>query len=327
MSSESTDFAHNSSGTGSERDGNKMKKFNHFFITIFNVKRPKPIFKSVVRKLHYRLNRKEFILNGQKIPNNPETPIRLNEEYLETRFKLFEKFCFPSVVSQSNQNFKWLVFFDQLTPDNCKNRIENYSKYSNFVPIYVDEYNSTTLKNAVTENLTDTPEYLITTNLDNDDAISRDYVQLVQEEFNDQKFTAITFPYGYVWKEPSGKIYLREYLSNPFISLIEVVENFKTVYHIPHQEYIPKYAKLGCLKLIKTQPTWMQVIHGSNVRNRVEGIRKPRKNIENDFFINVDNPLQEENILFIGLELPLNYFQSITLKFIRGIRERLAQIE
>jgi hypothetical protein len=320
-------LAHNSSGTGSG-DGNQMKKFNHFFITIFNVKRPKAIFKSVVRELHSRLNRNEFILlNGQKVRNNPETPIRLNEEYLETRFRLFEKFCLPSVGSQSNQNFKWLVFFDQLTPDNYKNRIESYSKYSNFVPIYVDEYNSTTLRAGIADNLTDNPEYLITTNLDNDDAISRDFVKLVQEEFNEQKFAVISFPYGYVWKEPSGKIYLREYLSNPFISLIESVENFKTVYHIPHQEYVSKYAKLGWIKPIKSQPTWMQVIHGSNVRNRVEGIRKPRKNIRYNFSINIENTLMDENLLFIGLELPINYFQSISLKFIREIRERLSSID
>ena len=304
-----------------------MKNYNHFIITIFNVKRPKPIFKSAWRKLHHKLQRKEFILNGQKVQNNPETPIGLNEEYLGTRFRLFEKFCFPSVVSQANQNFKWLVFFDSRTPDNCKKRIGKYSEYSNFVPIYVDEFNSTTLRKAIADNLTDAPEYLITSNLDNDDAISRDYVQLVQREFNEQKNTAITFPYGYVWKEPSGKLYLREYLSNPFISLIESAENFKTVYHIPHQDYLPKYAKTGLIKPIKTHPTWMQVIHGSNLRNRIEGIRKPRKKIGKDFSINIETNLMDENMLFIGLELPLNYFQSTTLNFIRGIREKLEQID
>ncbi len=306
----------------------KMKNFNHFLLTIFNVKRIKPRF-SGLEKLHASLNRKEFILNGKKVLDNPETPIRLNEEYLETRFRLFEKFCLPSVRSQSNQNFKWLVFFDTLTPENCKKRIERYSPdYSNFVPIYINEYNDViVIKNAIADNFKDNPEYLITSVLDNDDAICRDYVKLVQEEFNEQKFTAITFPYGYVWKEPSGKIYLRKYLSNPFISLIESTDNFQTVYHVPHQEYVPRYSKLGLLKSIETKPTWMQVIHGSNVRNRVEGIRKQRKKVVNDFSINVENLLRDENLLFLGLELPINYTQSITLKSIRYIRERWAQIE
>lgn len=306
-----------------------MKKFNHFFITIFNVKRPKPFFKSVWRKLHSQLTRKEFILNGQKVLNNPETPIRLNEDYLETRFKLFEKFCFPSVVGQSNQNFKWLVFLDSQTPDSCKEKIEKYSEYSNLVPIYVEEFNSTTLRNAITNNLTDNPEYLITTNLDNDDAISRDYVKLVQKEFNEQNFAVVTFPHGYVWKEPSGKLYLREYLSNPFISLIESAKDFKTVYYIPHQDYVPKYAKAGLIKPIKANPGWMQVIHGSNLRNRIEGMRKPRKKLFDNFSVNIEKSFieEDENRLFIGLELPLNYCQSITLKMIRGVREKLEQID
>jgi hypothetical protein len=84
---------------------------------------------------------------------------------------------------------------------------------------------------------------------------------------------------------------------------------------------------LGWLKSIETKPTWMQVIHGSNVRNRVEGIRKPRKKVVNDFSINVENILIEENLLFLGLELPINYTQSIALKSIRYLRERWAQIE
>ena len=48
--------------------------------------------------------------------------------WLKHRYYLFETFCFPSILSQTNKNFKWLVFFDKDTPSeyvdiNLKNHL------------------------------------------------------------------------------------------------------------------------------------------------------------------------------------------------------------
>jgi hypothetical protein len=68
-------------------------------------------------------------------------------------------------------------------------------------------------------------EYLITTKIDNDDALHKDFIKTIQENFNKQKFEFISFPYGYVFH--IDKIYLLKYLENPFVTLVEKIMETK----------------------------------------------------------------------------------------------------
>lgn len=64
---------------------------------------------------------------------------RLDEEYLDYRFSLFESYCLPSVINQDCQDFKWIILFDAKTPDKYKQRIsELHSAYNNIVPFFFD---------------------------------------------------------------------------------------------------------------------------------------------------------------------------------------------
>ena len=45
----------------------------------------------------------------QKDKSNKTT---LGEDWMEERFNLFERFCFPSLMHQSDKNFRWLCLFD-----------------------------------------------------------------------------------------------------------------------------------------------------------------------------------------------------------------------
>lgn len=92
--------------------------FEHYIITRFNL----PIFQPKVK--------------GKKYTS-------CSEEYLNYRFQLFEKYCLPSIKNQSCQNFKWLVLFDDNTPEPFKIRASQWQKdYSNLVPCYLnmDDY-------------------------------------------------------------------------------------------------------------------------------------------------------------------------------------------
>ena len=63
-------------------------------------------------------------------------------EWLEHRVELFEKYCFPSIKSQSCQDFNWIVLFDSKTPDKYKARIEEYQKScAQFIPVFVAPQN------------------------------------------------------------------------------------------------------------------------------------------------------------------------------------------
>lgn len=233
------------------------KIFQHFVLTVFNVDD----------------------LTG------PKSELKLNISWLKHRFKLFDQFCYPSVRAQSNQNFKWILLFDINTPDIFKGRISKYSEWENFIPVYISKRNPNSFLEVILHYLTDETEYLITTRLDNDDAIFKDFVEILQNYFDRQKLQFLNFTNGYIWR--NNEIYLFKQPSNSFASLIEKIDDFsfRTVFT---GEGHHKLYKVGPVKEINTKPAWIQVIHTKNRANRVRGtLQTPReiKYLGSDFEI------------------------------------------
>lgn len=54
----------------------------------------------------------------------------LTEKWLEERFNLFEKYCFPSVANQSIKNFYWLIFLMLALQIFLKNELRNIQMIS-----------------------------------------------------------------------------------------------------------------------------------------------------------------------------------------------------
>jgi hypothetical protein len=252
-----------------------MNKFEHFIITVFNVRRP--------------------IKNNTKI---------LESDWLSYRFELFDRFCYPSVRAQTNQKFKWLVYFDPQTPKKFKDKVHEYSKWHNFIPIYSEIWDIQLNRKIILNNLSDNVEYLITTNLDNDDAIAKDFVNNIHQEFKYQKFEFISFPSGHILDiNNKGKLYSFKYLNNPFVSLIEKinspgVDGFKTInFGVCHTDF----STVGKIKSIQSKASWLQVVHGNNASNCVRGIRQPKKNIISEF------PINYAGLTHITDEFSINY--------------------
>jgi hypothetical protein len=218
----------------------------------------------------------------------------IDPDWLAHRFQLFEQFCYPSMRSQVNQNFKWLVFFDSETPIAFKQKIAGYAEWHHFIPVYVDgEFTSALNRTTVLAHLPQDTEFLITTRLDNDDAVSRDFIEVIQANFWHQSLEFINLTNGYVWSD--GRLYSFQYLKNPFMSLIERIQQrsldgFKTVLCGEHTQL----AAIGAIKQVKTVPTWLQVVHGKNVSNRIRGVREPVQKLGERFFIDrQDIPLSD----------------------------------
>lgn len=260
-----------------------MGQFNHFFLTKFNVR------------------------------SFPELRPGCDPVWLERRFNLFDKFCFPSVSNQSNQNFQWLVFFDIDTPDTFKEKISGYAKkWKNFVPVYLDcplpygEFPDE-VRAVVRQLIPHDCEYLITTWLDNDDAIHRDYVQLIQDNFDRQDGETLNFFFGYQLAE--GKLYFDFELANHFISLFEKYnpESFNTCLSRPHKEL---YEVSKSAKKIFCKPLWVEVVHGSNYMNVYRrGFRVPTGKILDDFFIEAEAPSdREQTIPFLVEQAKISIF-------------------
>jgi Putative rhamnosyl transferase len=218
----------------------------------------------------------------------------LDPTWLEYRFQLFEQFCYPSVYTQSNQNFKWLIFFDDQTPELFKSKIAAFAHYKNLIPIYIHGYFSESLlHSALAEHIDSGSSHMITTRLDNDDAISRSFIESIQAQFKGQNCEFINFTQGYCLH--NQKLYLMEDYSNPFISLIESLDSspLKSVLCVPHN----KLKTIGNIHQVAGEPVWLQVIHRGNVSNIVRGKRQPLTLLGSQFVIDQETSTPQNNKL------------------------------
>jgi hypothetical protein len=224
--------------------------FHHFIITRFNLKQ------SIW----------EFDKYGGPVNN---------DSWLKDRFELFERYCFPSIKAQTNQNFTWLVYFDVDTPENFKvknNQLKN--DFTNFTPKYVVNFSAfeNELPKHINSHLKDEEAYIITTRLDNDDCFHRNTVDVIQSHFVPEHKTIIDLSNGlYLLMGKTNKLSVKNnVVSGPFISLVERVEKsheFLTVYDREHLLWINDATYIN----IRNGYYWLQIIHDRNLSNNLRG--------------------------------------------------------
>ncbi|KGO90125.1 glycosyltransferase [Flavobacterium suncheonense] len=218
--------------------------FNHYLITRFNLKNPE----------------------WDRTKNNETL---LDNAWMNERLHLFETYCLPSVTGQTNQNFEWLLFFDSSTSQEFRNRIlATTEKHTNIKLFFIDgmpEFKDSILNYVVENNRKD---YLITSRIDNDDCIHKNYIDEIQKMFRKQEFLAIDVINGYTLQvEPDFILGKKDHIFNPFMSLIERNENPKTVWHYSHN----MWKKEPRIIHHKGERLWLSIIHGKNKVNEFDG--------------------------------------------------------
>lgn len=187
--------------------------------------------------------------------------------WLDRRIFLFEKYCLPSVEAQTNSNFRWLIYFDIRTPDEYRRYFENYARRQFIELRYVDGL-TFSKQNVRKDILWLTPKncvWIITTRLDNDDAIHRSFVDILQSAWEPRGRHVLNFTYGLILEE--GKIYRVTDRSNAFATLVEPADDVHTVWARQHTDL----KLLAPFKQLDSRPMWLQVIHKDNVSNRKRG--------------------------------------------------------
>jgi hypothetical protein len=244
--------------------------------------------------------------------------------WLIHRFDLFHKFCYPSVKSQSNQNFKWLVFFDVNTPAEFKEKIKGYAKWSQFVPCFIKQFTEELYIPFILENIHADSEYLITSRVDNDDALAIHYIQKVQYAFKYQQIEFINFDYGFVYDVRTGKLFIRNHYINAFVSLIEKIDNIKTVYKMDHREL----GRLGNVIRMNCEPMWLQIIHGDNLSNKVrtDCYRVPLTTLNDRVDINFDYRTVKESSGEVIFEKFINKIPFYFLILFRPIKRNIENV-
>lgn len=194
-----------------------------------------------------------------------ESIVRAQEGWLRTRVALFEKYCVPSVLSQTSSNFRWLIYFDPESPEWLRSLIAGYEKAGTFVPIYRESVSPTELVDDIRSLTGAGGATLITSNLDNDDALAVDFLQRLQDSVPAAPRAALYFSHGLI-TSPGG-LYFRTDRHNAFCSVRETWDAPDTCW-VDWHDRLPKRMTV---QLIAGDPGWLQVVHGRNVSNRVRG--------------------------------------------------------
>ncbi|GAA4030587.1 hypothetical protein GCM10022386_13160 [Flavobacterium cheonhonense] len=217
--------------------------FEHYLITRFNLKNPK-----------------------WKFTKNNE--LLLNDQWMDERMALFADFCLPSVVAQTNKNFKWLLYFDTDTSEKHRAQITELLQPHPFIEAhYID--GMPMLVESIRQYITThvKAEYLITSRIDNDDSISKHFIETIQSKFDKQEHLAVDVTAGYTLNLSPVMIGKKEHLFNPFMSLIEKTANAKTVWFYDHN----MWKKEKNIIHLSHPRLWMSNIHEKNKVNEFDG--------------------------------------------------------
>jgi hypothetical protein len=182
-------------------------------------------------------------------------------EWLAHRFDLFERFCLPSVRGQRGADFDWLVFFDAATPEPFRRRIAAYRDLPRLRPCFATHFDE--LPERVGAAVPPEAEYLITSRLDNDDALARDALGAVRGAFREQTLEFVNLATGYILAR--GAVYRARLPRNPFLSLIErrPAGPWRTAWGVAHD----RAHEIGPVVDRDERPYWLQVVHDRNLTN------------------------------------------------------------
>jgi Putative rhamnosyl transferase len=194
-----------------------------------------------------------------------ENIIRAKEGWLIDRIELFELYCLPSVRAQTRQQFHWIIYFDPESPEWLKRRIQNHVDDGAYVPIFRTSVSNTDLVADIGRVTGRRGTRLITTNLDNDDGLAIDFVERLQAVGPRQDKTAVYLARGLIKSE--ARLYLRLDKHNAFCSVVESWTSPSTCWSDWHN----LLGKSMRVLELYDEPGWLQVVHGSNVSNRVRG--------------------------------------------------------
>jgi hypothetical protein len=211
-----------------------------------------------------------------------------SDEWLRARLELFRKYALPSIKGQTVKPDRWLLLCHVDSPSWFKSELGDLVEGIG-EPVWMYRGPSGPVLSELCSPVS-TP-HLITTRMDNDDSVARDYIEAIQEEFRGQQMEAINFTNGLQLRD--GKLYNRIDPSNAFISVIENAEGRRpaTVFMETHD----RLDRLAPVVQVKTHPMWVQVVHDSNIANTVRGIRttgRPlRQHFDLDTYVKEIGPL------------------------------------
>ena len=220
---------------------------------------------------HYLLTR--YNLGLYKAPQKTRHNKAINpDKWIKERTELFAKYCVPSVVNQTCKNFKWIIAIDTNTPMTHLMQIREVIKDKVYGKVDYEAVVGTNFRQAVKDVIGIPGDILITSRMDNDDMIHKNYIKDIQLWYKyKQKTGVLIYPTGWIYNPVKKKLFHCRYMKNPFISLVEKADKkVRTILFHRHTEAV-NYYKLH--KIENKEHMWCQIIHKSNLANYCWGDR------------------------------------------------------
>jgi hypothetical protein len=205
-----------------------------------------------------------WLITRFNVPMRDHPGRSTDAEWLAERIDLFRAFCLPSVALQNCQDFRWLLMVDDATPPPALDALRDCERVRPFETLAVGERWRPALSGFVGRGAG--APYLMTSRLDSDDAIGRDYLGAVRGAFDGWAPVVLEAPSGLRLDARSGALYHASWRKGAFLTLIEGRSDRPlTVYARPHM----RMDEVAPLRAVPLEPAWVQVVHGGNAANRV----------------------------------------------------------
>jgi hypothetical protein len=200
-----------------------------------------------------------------RIPGRPPA----SESWLRTRLELMKRTMIPAMLSQTVKPDFWLVYCDARSPEWFRSELQTALAGVGTAVWIEDSFSPESASDVISSAVQKlvTAAWVITTRVDNDDCVSKYFIEQIQQAF-DETETFVNFPYGIQYE--LGFVYHRLDMSNAFITHVERADKpVRTVFKDGHH----LLKNHGKIRQIWTSPMWMQIVHESNIANKVRGVR------------------------------------------------------
>lgn len=195
--------------------------------------------------------------------------VGVSNAWLEPRIELFASVCAPSVAAQSGGACPWFVVVDARTPVPALDRIQRACAGTDarVLPL-AGVYSDLLLREALAGHLSRARPHLVTSRLDNDDALAADYLDTVLEQARPVEQEVLVATRGY--QLAGSRAYAVTDPCSPFLTMVERTRPQPvTVFCAPHHEVHRAFAT----RPLTGGRLWVQSIHGDNIANIVTGAR------------------------------------------------------
>src|SRR5688500_5525371 len=227
---------------------------------------------------HFLITRFNVPLEGWEIDKSGYST--RDSAWLMHRMDLFNKYCVPSIASQTQQNFSWLIYCDEATPAEMLEMIsQSIRMIKNAEGRLTSGYHASLQDIDDSMAKSQTP-FVITSRLDNDDALGIHYIEIIQSHFIPQNGIILNLLNVHGYSVP-GQVATRLYniRNNHFGSLIEKTRpegGHTSIRGFQHDNPPAEFI----IHNINMSNCWLKIFHERNLKSNQFGYPV----FSNDFF-------------------------------------------